>query len=368
MHARFRAVGASCIAAALLLSGCSDSTGPAGAPFDPAHAEADVAAFSGLLDNQQLAAFSAMSAYFTLSGAPLATISSARAMISSGSAPRVAARQTTLAATEGLALKAGASAAPSFAVLPTDVFGTTFVFDESTESYVESDRSGAPANGVRFILYAIDPVTGIPVVGTEVGYADLIDTSVGSQTAAGLRLLVVSGATTYLDYAFSATGTQNSVLLGVEGYLTDGTTQLNFGIDATVAFTQQQELDIDVAFGFTVPSRQFSVTGSVNGTVGESEGVGHVTLTIVSGGTNVRFVVDEDASTLSATVFVNNKIFATVTGDPENPSVLGAGGEELTDEEIAALAELLVVADAAFEFFGTLLEPINNLTGGGVLP
>ena len=48
--------------------------------------------------------------------------------------------------------------------------------------------------------------------------------------------------------------------------------------------------------------------------------------------------------------------------------MLGAGGEELNDEEIAALAELLVVADAAFEFFGTLLEPVNNLTGGAVLP
>jgi hypothetical protein len=219
---------------------------------------------------------------------------------------------------------------------------------------------------VRFIIYALDPISGAPVIGTEVGYADLIDTSVGSQTTAGLRLLLVSGGTTYLDYAFTASGTSNCVLLGVNGYLTDGTTRLDFDIDASIGFTEE-EVTIDVDFAFTVPSRQFSVSGSIDGMAGTTGALGQVSLRIVSGGTNVRFVISEDGATINATVYVNNAIFATISGDPATPQVLGAGGAELTQEEADALVELLLVAEGVFEFFGSLLEPINGVTGGGVV-
>ncbi|HSJ64443.1 MAG TPA: hypothetical protein VK922_11175 [Gemmatimonadaceae bacterium] len=366
MTGRTRSFGAACLAAALLLSGCSDSTGP-GAPFDPAHAEADVAALGAVMGSPQLEAFAAMSAYFNLGGASLATVSSARAMLSSGGASAGTARRMALAAAEGLALKATGSAAPSLAVLPPSVFGKTFVFDEQAGTYVESDRTGAPANGVRFIIYAVDPFTYEPVVDTEIGHADLIDTSVGSQTTAGMRVLLVGGGTTYLDYAFIARGTQNAVTLGVNGYLTDGTTRLNFDIDASLSFTEE-DLAIDVDFSFAVPSRQFSVAGSIDGLAGSTGGLGQVALTITSGGTRIRFQISSDDTTLNATVYVNNAIFATISGDPSDPVVLGAGGAELTQEEMDALVELFLIVDGVFEFFGTLLAPVNAATGGSGLP
>lgn len=355
------------LAAALLLTACSDGTGPGGEPFDPARAEADVAVLTTLMGNQQLASFSAMSAYFDLSGAPSGMISSARAMLSSGSVTPETARGMALAAAEGLALRTTAGSTPSLEVLPPSVFGTTFVFDAETQTYVESDRTGAPANGVRFIVYAVDPISGQPIVGSEVGHADLIDTSVGSQSSAGLRLLLVSGTTTHLDYSFFAAPTQNGADLGVNGYVTDGTTRLNFDVDVAVSLGEE-ELAIDVDFAFTVPTRQFSVSGSLDGSAGESGSLGQVTLRIVSGGSNVRFEISEDASTINATVYVNNKIFATVTGDPESPQVLGAGGAELTAQEAQALGELLSLAGHIFEFFGSLLDPIDDLTGGAVVP
>ena len=51
----------------------------------------------------------------------------------------------------------------SVAGIPSAVLGTTFVWDLDSGTYVASDLSGAPAQGVRFILYAINPVTGLPV-------------------------------------------------------------------------------------------------------------------------------------------------------------------------------------------------------------
>jgi hypothetical protein len=366
MIGRTRLFGAALAASALLLGGCSDSTAP-NAPFDPARAEADLAAIETVMSSQQLTAFSTMSLYFDVGGGASAAVSSARAMLSSGQVTPATARQVAMAAAQGLALRTSGGSAPSLAVLPSEVLGTTFVFDPETESYVASDRTGAPANGVRFIVYAIDPLSGTPIVGTEVGHADLIDTSPSSQTSAGVRLVLVGGSTTYLDYAFTATGTQNSALLGVNGFLTDGTTRVNFDIDASMAFAQEQ-LSIDIDFSFTVPSRSFSITGAMDGIAGSTGGSGEVSLTIVSGGTHVRFEIAEDASTLNATVYVNNKIFATITGDPESPTVAGAGGAELTAEEAEALGELLYVAEGVFEFFGMLLAPIDGATGGGFVP
>jgi hypothetical protein len=124
-----RSYGAACAAAVSLLTACSDSTGPKGEPFDPARAEADLAVLGTLMGNQQLAAFTAMSAYFDLSGASSAAISSARALVSSGTTSPATVRRMTMSAAEGLALRTSAGGAPSFEVLPTSVLGTTFVFD-----------------------------------------------------------------------------------------------------------------------------------------------------------------------------------------------------------------------------------------------
>src|SRR6266487_671399 len=56
----------------------------------------------------------------------------------------------------------------------TAALGTTFVWDPATNSYVASSDSGAPANGERFMLYALSQRTGLPSVPlTSIGYVDL---------------------------------------------------------------------------------------------------------------------------------------------------------------------------------------------------
>lgn len=69
----------------------------------------------------------------------------------------------------------GAPAGTEALSLPTSVRGRTLFWD-AVEGYVPGSRSGAPSNGVRMVLYRMDPYTGYPSSPlTEVGYLDLID-------------------------------------------------------------------------------------------------------------------------------------------------------------------------------------------------
>src|SRR5439155_449092 len=83
---------------------------------------------------------------------------------------------------------------------------------------------GAPSNGVRFILYALD-LGGQPIATQPIGYADLMDESSGN--AQTLHILVVGTTTdpavTYLDYTVSAIVGATSASGAVVGFISDGT-------------------------------------------------------------------------------------------------------------------------------------------------
>ena len=73
-----------------------------------------------------------------------------------------------------LADAGGAVRVADLSVIPQVALGRTFEFDTIADRYAAGQRTGAPANGVRFVLYAVDPVTEalvFPLV--ETGYADL---------------------------------------------------------------------------------------------------------------------------------------------------------------------------------------------------
>src|SRR5256884_4119676 len=56
------------------------------------------------------------------------------------------------------------SATWAYATTPGPALGTTFVWDPDTCGYIASADSGAPANGERFVLYAISQRSGLPSV------------------------------------------------------------------------------------------------------------------------------------------------------------------------------------------------------------
>src|SRR5207248_11543755 len=60
------------------------------------------------------------------------------------------------------------------ATAPASSPGTTFVWDPDTSGYIASADTGAPANGERFVLYAISQRSGLPSVPVApIGYVNL---------------------------------------------------------------------------------------------------------------------------------------------------------------------------------------------------
>jgi hypothetical protein len=75
-------------------------------------------------------------------------------------------------------------------IIPATFYGATFVFNESSDTYEEdATRSGAPLDGVRFVLYDVD-AGGQPIVAAERGYADVDDP--GSALAEGFAIHIVA--------------------------------------------------------------------------------------------------------------------------------------------------------------------------------
>ena len=222
---------------------------------------------------------------------------------------------------------------------------------------VAAGATGAPAGGVRFVLYAINPVTHEPIVATEIGHADLIDEGRARPTGIGLRLIVVSEGTTYLDYRVGDRRIADEWDRGGQGFLTDGTTQLDFDIDVN-GTVGPAGATMNVAFEFGVPARAFTVVGSVAGSHSSSGELGRVNLVVRSGLAKLEVAVTGDERTVNATILVNERIFATITGDHHDPVIRGAGGRELTQDEIQALQGIFRLVGGVFELAGNLLKPV----------
>src|SRR5919112_5116274 len=149
----------------LVLAGCSGESAP-DAPFNAAGTSADLDAMNSSFASPAFASFSSFSLMFdaAMGGSPIISTSVAALNVRGKDAPAIraaAARSAArLAATLNRELSASSlRSGAAFAAVPAEVAGKTFIYDPSTISYVASELTGAPANGVRFILYAVDPVT-----------------------------------------------------------------------------------------------------------------------------------------------------------------------------------------------------------------
>lgn len=237
----------------------------------------------------------------------------------------------------------------SLAIFPVDVLGKTFVWDTTQNRYVRSlTATGAPANGVRFELYLVDTETHLPQETPlmKVGYVDLTDLSTAQANKLGV--LVKYGAQTIASYTITAAISTSSVALGAEGYLTDGTARLDFDLSTTFSATGLT-LDYSLAGsnGFTA---SLVVTANlVNYTSSLAWRIEH-------GGNTVEINGTESATAVSCQVRFNGVTVATVSGDPDAPTITGAGGHSFTAEDLADL-------EAVFEGFGELLEEIDGVFG-----
>ena len=344
----------------LALAGCSGDSGP-DVPFNPAGTSADLEAVNAAYGSSAFVSFSSLSYLFdgVFTGSPLISSSVAaidlKARGAGGmragairSAKRLA---SILSAGRNKTWSASSAGVPISASIPAEVSGKTYEYSGGT--YVPTDRPGAPSNGVRFLLYAVDPVTFQPVEPlVETGYVDITDLSGGNTQS--VRLEVVSGDITYVEYTVAANTTTGTIT--VIGFVSDGSHQANLNISATVSAN-----GLTLAYGLVVPQRDVSIALRLTATDFDVES-GTIDIVISMSGPNgtVSMTGQFTATGATLTVRTGGATFATitVTGTGE-PLITGADGQPITDEDAAALLAIFDLTSQAFGSFDQLLTPVS---------
>lgn len=307
--------------AVFLLAGCGSSTSPASA-FDPTVTEATSnRLFAPMDSNRALQSIAELSTYFSLTGAPpvLALV------------PHPGDVDTPSATLErvraaGLAL----DASDIQSIFPDNVLGKTFVYNPNTPGYELSDTTGAPSNGVRFILYAVDPVLHRVLTPLNaIGYVDFVD------EGNDLRITAVVNGVTYVDYtvSFSVSVANQSFELDADGYVADGTHRVNFTVAlAGTAAGGTLDYRIDDAAG----------AGSLH-LVAVATGTTDLTTTFtITAGSDVTIVAvtqtgDSTSATVTGTITYDGTRVIDISGPANGPHFSRPGGTALTDAEVAAL-------------------------------
>jgi hypothetical protein len=336
-----------------MLAGCGKDNGPS--EFNPQGSSDDMAAAQSAFASSPAASFAAVGVDISAAlGGSAAVAGSAQLALSRPARTQQYTRAVTSLFHSSPAIQA------SVAAIPVSVAGKTFVYDTATDTYLVSELTGAPSNGVRFLLYAVNPITLRPAEPlNQVGYVDIVDES-GSTTSA-FHVTVVSDGVTYLDYNASASGTSNSGLVTVSGFASDGTTRANFNVQTTITATASA---IDVALNYTlrVPSRDFAINYQASLEAGSQSSSVAATVDFAISGRNGNLSLTGSYSDNggSFTVKVNGETFATVTVSVDGQTVLtSASGTPLTESEEATVRAAMEYYDGSLDLSATLLSPLG---------
>ena len=343
---------------AALMAGCGgDSTAP-NAPFDPAGTSSDLSGMEASFDSPAMSGFSSAAGAIgsVLGESPAAAAVRAgptKALVTRG---RPGARHyASTVASAYLRPTGGMRPVAGSAAILEEHLGVTFVYNTETDAYEASELTGAPGDGVRFLVYAVDGITGVPVEPlVEVGYADI--TASETATSMAVRVELVSGGVTYLDYSVGANAGSSAVTVSISGFVTNGDDQVNFDLDNHIEL-EDEAVTITMDYTLIVPTRNgfridFEGEASGNTVTSTLEARGpHGTVTITG---------NQTATTGSFEVEVNGELFATVTmAAGESPVITGADGNPLTQQELEVLGDLINLFVNGFDFFEDLLDPLG---------
>ena len=350
-------------AAVVLLTACGEAGAPSatGAEFDAVGVSDNLEVVRQVLDGEVWRSLSALGPRFGAAG-PAAALAGRLTAGIGGSGPGDAAGAGVRIAQ---AILSGGGAHLVAPQIPLEVRGTTFVLDSITLQYVpDPTRSGAPANGVRFVLYAADPATHQPLPGQEIGYADLTDEGNQSSPVIALRLQAVIVGTTRLDYRVEVVGADSSATLQAAGFTDDGATTVEFRVGVHGARAGDTTA-AEVAFAIGIPSHGFLATATLQHLTLSGDSADAIAMTVRAGFNQVGMVAHATPTELTAVFQVNGIPFATVQGDPAHPSVQGADGRDLTMAEVEALLGIQRLAGRVLEMFDCLMQPVGGMLGLG---
>jgi hypothetical protein len=373
-------------AAALIASACHDTSAPQPKLSNPQQLTSDLQTVDSVF---QSPAFQSFTSLDSAPGSPVNVSAPVGALLMAAriAAPGSPSEPYAAAPTRLQAMKVAAAALSSTVtagVIPPTLQGKTFVWNATTSQYVVDSTAtpAAPANGVRIILYAIDPLTRRPAGNPPiaVGYVDLLDQSAGSTNQ--LQVGIAGGTpgspgTTYVNYTISGTvtGTPPTAFnASASGYVTDGTRRLTFS--ATFVATNLNTATPDGQFDATwvlnnpavsVTAHESAVSADANhGTITVDFSVTHGTETVRLAGT-LSFVISPQTLTVDLTVYVNGQVFARITGTATATSstvqVLHADGTALSTDELSALGALSGLPDRLTVTIDDLFHPAQHLMG-----
>jgi hypothetical protein len=329
-----------------LFAACSEGIAPTPQHFDDARVEAGVATVTKVAASPALEGLDLVTRFGGDASASLAPSLSAQWSPGLG----VAVGRIVAGATSG--------ATYFVPVMRPSVLGKTFVYDPARQKYVSSDRSGAPANGVRFVLYAKAP-NGEPNVGREIGHADLTDEARALPSVAGVKLVAVTEGVTRLSYSVDVTLPGQAPRFVVQGFLVEDGDRLDFTVTASEEVLGGGLATVDA--NLVAVGQDFEVNARVTGTPREDHGDGEVDLTVAS--STDRIVVDATTvnGRLDATFTVNGALLARARGNPKHPEITGADGKLLPKEEMLVLAHIVEMSEDVFDFVCELVEPAGVL-------
>lgn len=345
-------------ALSLVLAGCGgDSSGP-DAPFDGQGTSADMSAMDDVFASEKFASFDAAAGAINSTLGENVEFAIAARPSSSALRSRVGASLYGQRVVRNFRRSGGAAGFAAAAAEADDYRGKTFVYNTISGEYEVSDRTGAPSNGVRFILYSVNPITHVPTQPLdEIGYAQVVVSHAGSSasTSASIRLTLVSENVTYIDYSVGVTAneTNQSAALSIEGFVTDGTEQLNFDTRFEVNINARTA---GLSFAAHLLERNFRVSMNLAFQDQENDDV-LATVSLQARGEHGRVSITgnatNDVGTL--TVRVNGDVFATIeaTGSGD-PVITGSNGQPLTAEEQQALRDIFALFDGSTDFFDHL--------------
>ena len=337
---------------ALVLAACG---GDDEAPFNPQGTSDDMAAVSAAFEAPAVQSFNALGDDMDNAFSAPVLGSSSRIVQGAVQGPRLRTAGQSIA--RSVRALAGPRGGVALAVIPAEYLGDTYEFDTVSNSYVLSERTGAPANGVRFIVYAVNAITDEPVIPLqEVGYADVLDESTATSDA--LRVLLVSGGTTYLNYGVTASVGETEVRATINGFVTNGTTQVDFDLDNVVtdalggSITLDYELDVpsrDISLDYLIALTSAAENASVDLFLAGPHGSVGIEGALTAG--NGEMTARTNGSDFAVLDFVDGEVEAITKPD----------GSELTTQEYGALFGIWTLVMKGFDIFEDLVDPVDNL-------
>ena len=263
-------------------------------------------------------------------------------------------------------------------IFPPAVDGKTFEWNATSDVYEQTVRTGAPATGVRFILYAVDPLTSMPVEPVvEVGWVDLADESTASVAKLHVTVVGSGGAPTYVNYTVSLESlSASSARLGATGYITNGASSpdtLRFtGI--VIASGSATSISVTQDVSFDVNSRDAHVRLWERVTLTQTTGNVRIFFAFKHGSELVtlegNFDLDSVGETVTGTITVkvDGGAFATCTVTAGAGSYVltceGKDADGLNADEQEALQGIGDALANIEQVFAGILSPAENVLAG----